>query len=160
MIVLPTVVVKDDAVVRFETVPVVTAVVGALARAWLRVAWALLIRVVSDVMPELAASSVLLAFVIPVSNRFCIAFALLRNAFDKKKFVALSSAELTFLPVARRVCAPVMRSVVCWSARRFERTPAERMMSGIVVTFLVGLPYWRLRMSIASSEPGSCHDLL
>src|SRR5205814_10190481 len=45
-----------------------------------------------------------------------------------KKLVGLSSAVLTFLPVARRVCVVASRSAVPCKESRFWRTAAERVM--------------------------------
>src|SRR5664279_3530322 len=49
-----------------------------------------------------------------------------------KKLMALSSAELTFLPVASLFWVWLIRSEVCCNCSRFERTPAERTMSDIL----------------------------
>src|SRR5512139_2486722 len=43
--------------------------------------------------------------------------------------IGLSSAELTFLPVARRFCVVCIRLAVFCSESRFARTPAERVIS-------------------------------
>src|SRR4029077_6386052 len=55
-----------------------------------------------------------------------------------KKLIGLSSAELTRLPVARRVWVCVIRSEVCCNCRRLERTPGERTMSLMADS----LPHW------------------
>ena len=47
------------------------------------------------------------------------------NEFARKKLLGLSSAVLTFLPVASWFWTVLIWSVVCWSDRRFERTPCE-----------------------------------
>src|SRR5580704_13313382 len=44
---------------------------------------------------------------------------------------------MTFLPVARRPCVRACSSAVLCRAKRFDRMPAERVMSDIVATFLV-----------------------
>src|SRR5215510_7933936 len=81
-------------------------------------------------MPLLAASSVLSAFDTE-SSRPLRSLARLLSDDAVKKFVGLSSAELTFLPVARRVCVVAIRSEVCCRASRFERTAAERRISAM-----------------------------
>ena len=50
-------------------------------------------------------------------------------------FGALSSAELTLLPVARRFCVVESRSAVDWSESRFWRTDAERTIPDIFIPF-------------------------
>src|SRR5690348_3765374 len=57
---------------------------------------------------------------------------------DWKKLSGLSSAELTFLPVARRFWVVLIRSAVCCKDSRLARIPAERVISDMSVTFLVG----------------------
>ena len=79
--------------------PVRVEVVAALARAWLSVPLALLRRLVKLVMPLFAASSVRCPILMP-SSRVLRVLTLVWNEFAKKKLVGLSSAELTFLPVA------------------------------------------------------------
>src|ERR1039458_2612479 len=49
-----------------------------------------------------------------------------------KKLMALSSAELTLLPVASLFWVWLIRSEVCCNCSRFARTPAERTMSDIL----------------------------
>src|ERR1700681_2953131 len=56
-----------------------------------------------------------------------------------KKLVGLSSAELTFLPVARRPCVVASRSAVPCKESRFWRTAAERVM----LDKDMGEPFWR-----------------
>src|SRR5262245_45614447 len=46
-----------------------------------------------------------------------------------KKLTGLSSALLTFLPVARRFCVVLINLAVFCNASRFCRTPAESTMS-------------------------------
>src|ERR1019366_1380209 len=53
-----------------------------------------------------------------------------------KKLMALSRAEPTFLPVASLFSVCVIKSEVCCNCSRFERTPAERMMSDILCPLL------------------------
>src|SRR5262245_38342855 len=88
-------------------------------------------------MPLFAALMVLMAFDIE-SSRELRSFARLSRPCAVKKLIALSRAELTFLPVARRVWVRVMRSDVCCNCSRFDRTPAERTMSDILL-YLSGL---------------------
>src|SRR3974390_2551549 len=80
------------------------------------------------------------------SNRPLKLLARLSRPWAVKKLMALSSAELTRLPVASRVCVCVTKSEVCCKFSRFDRTPADRTMSDILRTFLVYLPYWQLHM--------------
>jgi hypothetical protein len=54
---------------------------------------------------------------------------------DVKNALGLSAAELTFLPVASAVCVVVRSFEVCWRASRFERMPAVKVTSLIVVPF-------------------------
>src|SRR5688572_24553804 len=55
-----------------------------------------------------------------------------------KKLTGLSSAVLTFLPVARRVWVVLIRPAVCWRDSRLARTPAERM----ILEAIVLEPFW------------------
>ena len=54
-----------------------------------------------------------------------------------KKLVGLSRAELTYLPVDRRLWVVARRSAVDWRESRFWRTEAERTIPDMTVTFLV-----------------------
>src|SRR5262245_63572020 len=100
--------------------------------------------VVIDVRPLSAALSVLIPLVIE-SRRLVNSPARADRAAAVKKFVGLSRAELTFLPVARRCWVMLCRLVVSWRASRFERTPAERVTEEDMLQNLSGrVPYWRL----------------
>src|SRR6187551_857265 len=79
-------------------------------------------------MPLSAAASVLMPIDIE-SRRALKSPARLCKAKDVKKLVGLSSAVLTFLPVARRFCVVLIRSAVFCRDSRFCRTPAERTIS-------------------------------
>src|SRR5690348_15505178 len=80
-----------------------------------------------------------------LSSRLLRSLARAFSEAEVKKLIGLSSAELTFLPVARRVCVCPMRSAVDWSAERLERIAAERMISDMILTFLGVMPLWRPR---------------
>src|SRR5579864_9304025 len=67
-----------------------------------------------------------------VSSRPLSSLARLSRPCAVKKLMALSSAELTFLPVAKFVCVVLIRFDVCCNCSRFERTPAERTILDIV----------------------------
>src|SRR5579885_429130 len=82
-------------------------------------------------MPLLAALIVLIAEDCE-SSRLLRSLARLSRPCAVKKLMALSRAELTRLPVARRVWVCVIRSEVCCNCSRFARTPAERTMSDIL----------------------------
>src|SRR5262245_546911 len=64
------------------------------------------------------------------------------NDEEVKKLTGLSSAELTFLPVARRFCVVLIRSAVFCSDSRFWRTPAERVIPIVLNLSGLVLPYW------------------
>src|SRR5262249_29886415 len=83
-----------------------------------------------------------------VSSNALRSLARLSRPWAVKKLMALSRAELTFLPVANRVWVRSIRFEVCCNCSRFDRTPADRTMSDISGTFLVYLPYWQLHVSI------------
>src|ERR1700686_289076 len=91
--------------------------------------------VVIEVKPLLAALMVLTPLVME-SSRPVNSVARDDSAAAVKKLVGLSSAELTFLPVARRCCVEASCVVVCWRASRLLRTPAERV-TDMMRTFLV-----------------------
>src|SRR5262249_188833 len=105
--------------------------------AWVTVACIDWMVVVIEVRPLLAALMVLTPLVME-SRRLVSSDARAESAAAVKKFVGLSRAELTFLPVARRCCVWFCRFVVFWRARRFDRTPAERVTEeDMISTFLV-----------------------
>src|SRR5882724_7892342 len=82
----------------------------------------------------------LLAATTPSNTLFRSAARLL-SAEAAKNTVGLSFAELTFLPVARRFCVAVSRSLVCCSEYRLDRTELERRTEDIVITpVLLGFP--------------------
>ena len=66
-----------------------------------------------------------------------MSLARLSSDWAVKKFVGLSRAELTLLPVARRVWVVESRSAVDWSESRFWRTDDERTIPDMFHTFLV-----------------------
>src|SRR5665647_1485471 len=70
------------------------------------------------------------------SSRLLRSLARLSRPWAVKKLFGLSRAELTRLPVASLVWVDVIKSEVCCSCSRFERTPADRTMSDILGTFL------------------------
>src|SRR5215813_6838282 len=82
--------------------------------------------------PLSAASSVLMPFDM-ASSRPDRSDAREDSEDDVKKLVGLSSAELTFLPVARRFWVIDCRAEVFCRARRFCRTPAERVILEAIV---------------------------
>src|SRR5205085_5043268 len=88
-------------------------------------------------MPLFAAWMVLMPVDI-ASSRAPRSLARLLKPCDVKKFVGLSSAELTRLPVASLVCVDVIRSEVCCRFSRFDRTPAERTIS-LILGYLPGV---------------------
>src|SRR5437870_10535483 len=63
-----------------------------------------------------------------LSRRLLMSLARASRPAAVKKLVGLSSALLTFLPVARRPCVVASRSAVPCSESRFWRTAAERAM--------------------------------
>src|SRR5664279_2409082 len=65
------------------------------------------------------------------SNRLFRLLARVSRPDAVKKLMALSSAELTRLPVASLVWVEVIKSEVCCNCSRFARTPAERTMLDI-----------------------------
>ncbi len=86
------------------------------------------IEVVIAVMPSLADFSVWMPLEMP-SSRLVRSLERLVSEAAVKKFDGLSSAELTFLPVARRPCVRILsRSAVCWRLSRLARTPAESVI--------------------------------
>ena len=77
------------------------------------------------VMPVLAAWMVWMPFEMP-SSRPERSPARLSSDWAVKKLSGLSSAELTFLPVARRFCVVPRRSAVPCAESRFWRVAAVR----------------------------------
>src|SRR4051794_21399359 len=63
-----------------------------------------------------------------LSSRLLMSLARASRPAAVKKLVGLSSALLTFLPVARRPWVPASRSAVPCKESRFWRTAAERVM--------------------------------
>src|SRR5690349_14167843 len=98
---------------------------AASAWAWRIVDWADWISFVIESRPLEAEVIVCTAFDMP-SSRFdsCEARSLRPDAV--KKFTGLSTAELTFLPVARRYCAACDWAATDCREVRALRTPAER----------------------------------
>src|SRR5215469_4927275 len=93
--------------------------------------------VVIEVKPLLAALMVLTPLVME-SRRFVNSDARAVRAAAVKKFVGLSRAELTFLPVARRCWVVACSDDVSCRESRFERTAAERVTEeDMGSTFLV-----------------------
>src|SRR6202162_5372605 len=66
------------------------------------------------------------------SSRLFSELARLSRPCAVKKLMALSRAQLPFLPVASLFCVCVIKSEVCCNCSRFARTPAERTMSDIL----------------------------
>src|SRR5579871_1963740 len=73
-----------------------------------------------------------------LSSRLEMSLARLSRPAAVKKLVGLSSALLTFLPVARRSCVVESRVAVPCSESRFWRTAAER----VTLFKDMGLPFW------------------
>src|SRR5215468_12184228 len=97
---------------------------------------------VMAVRPLSAASSVLMPLDM-ASSRLDRSDARDDSDDEVKKFVGLSRAELTFLPVARRFWVMDCRAAVFCRANRFWRTPAERVMLEAIVLNLSGRwPFW------------------
>src|SRR4029077_16395571 len=71
------------------------------------------------------------------SSRPLRSLARLSRPWAVKKLIALSRAELTRLPVESRICVWSIKFEVCCNCSRFDRTPADRTMSDILLTFLV-----------------------
>src|SRR5262245_42266324 len=122
----------------------------ASLRSWLIVACIDSTVLVMEVRPLSAASSVLMPLDM-ASSRLDGSDARDDSDDEVKKFVGLSRAELTFLPVARRFWVRDWRAAVFCRANRFWRTPAERVILEAIVLNLSGLvavlarwPYWPL----------------
>jgi hypothetical protein len=92
----------------------------------------------SEVMPVLAACRICTPLPM-LSSRLLMSLARASRPEAVKKLVGLSSALLTFLPVARRVCVVESRSAVPCRESRFWRTEDERVMleRDMDTTFLV-----------------------
>src|ERR1700712_3656657 len=84
----------------------------------------------SEVMPVLAACRTCTPLPIP-SRRLLMSLARLSSEDAVKKFVGLSSAELTFLPVERRFWVVASRWAVGGSDSKFCRTEDERTIPDI-----------------------------
>src|SRR6187401_3433882 len=84
-------------------------------------------------MPLLAAWMVLTPLDIE-SSRLVKSVARFDKPWAVKKLIGLSSAELTRLPVASLDWVLVINAEVDCSWSRFERTPALRTMSAMVVS--------------------------
>ena len=109
-------------------VDAIFAVVDADWRACLQVAWAVSTSLRMLVMPLLAASSVLTERPMLSSSRER-SLARAEKPAATKKLSGLSSAEFTFLPVARRFWVAPIRSDVFCNARRLFRMPELKTMS-------------------------------
>src|SRR5436190_451144 len=110
------------------------------------------------VKPLLAASSVLTPFDM-LSRMFDRSPARADSADEVKKFDGLSRAELTFLPVARRFWVVLSRAAVLCRARRFCRTPADRVILEVIDRNLSGrMPYWQCNADHFDRLPRSCHE--
>src|SRR5476651_958058 len=82
---------------------------------------------------------VLMPLVMP-SSKLLREFARFVSDWAVKKLIALSRAELTFLPVAKRFCVMESWAAVSCKESRFWRTPAEREMP-LIVRILPGFPF-------------------
>src|SRR5262245_45141325 len=126
-------------------------------RAWLMVACIDSTACVIAVRPLSAAFRVLMPFDIEsrIDER---SEARDDRADEVKKFVGLSRAELTFLPVARRFCVVPNRLAVFCRASRFCRTPADRVMLEAMTLNLSGrVPYWRFQRRSRWIGRQQCH---
>src|SRR5258708_38098442 len=74
-----------------------------------------------------------------LSSRLEMSLARLSRPAAVKKLVGLSSALLTFLPVARRPCVVASKLAVSCKESRFWRTAEERVM----LEEDMGKPFWR-----------------
>src|ERR1700704_3961843 len=99
--------------------------------AWLAIDFAVSTSFCSEVMPVLAACRTCTPLPIP-SNRLLMSLARPSSDWAVKKFVGLSSAVFTFLPVERRLCVVASRSAVDCSESKFWRTDAERTIPDIL----------------------------
>src|SRR5262245_57536808 len=108
-------------------------------------------------MPVLAACSTCTPLLMP-SRRLLMSLARESSEAAVKKLVGLSSAVLTFLPVARRLWVVESRSAVDWRDSRFWRTEAERTIEDIT-----HIPFWCVRYATSdfrSDSPGSLGERL
>src|SRR5205814_6556285 len=99
----------------------------ACCSAWLAIDFAVSTSFDSEVMPVLAACSTCTPLPM-LSSRLPMSLARASRPEAVKKLVGLSSALLTFLPVARRVCVVESRFAVSCSESRFWRTDDESVM--------------------------------
>src|SRR5689334_12326824 len=79
------------------------------------------------------------------SSRFAMSLERLSRPDAVKKLTGLSSAELTFLPVARRFCVTLASEAVFCSESRFCLTAEERVIPDITEPFWYALlddPPW------------------
>src|SRR6202035_4861277 len=90
----------------------------------------------SEVMPVLAACRACTPLPMP-SKRLLMSLARLSRPCAVKKLVGLSRAELTFLPVERRLCVVASRSAVHCSESKFWRTEDERTMADMLIPFWI-----------------------
>src|SRR6202165_332977 len=107
--------------------------VGAFST-WLAIDFAVSTSFCSEVMPVLAPCSTCTPLPIP-SRRLLMSLARPSSDWAVKKFVGLSSAVFTFLPVERRLCVVASRSAVDCSESKFWRTDDERTMPDILIPF-------------------------
>src|SRR5262245_53982383 len=116
-------------------------------RAWGTVAFRVSTALVIAVRPLSAAFSVLMPFAIE-SRMFDRSDAREARADEVKKLVGLSSAEFTFLPVARRFCVVLNSEAVFWRASRFCRTPAD----SVILESMTFEPFWSFSvLAVATS---------
>src|ERR1700694_612502 len=92
---------------------------------------------VSEVMPVLAACRTCTPLPM-LSSKLLMSLARESRPAAVKKLVGLSSALLTFLPVARRPCVVASSSAVPCNESRFWRTAAER----VILDKDMGQPFW------------------
>src|SRR5262249_15084906 len=114
-----------------ESIEYVPLCQDASWRAWVTVACIDSMVVVIELRPLSAALSVFTPLVIE-SSRLDSSWLRVDRAAAVKKFTALSRAELTFLPVARRSCVVCCRLAVFCSESRFCRMPAVKTMSLLI----------------------------
>src|SRR5882724_5589393 len=105
---------------------------------WLAIDLAVSTSLESEVMPVLAACRTCTPLPM-LSSRLEMSLARASRPAAVKKLVGLSSALLTFLPVARRPCVVASRSAVPCRESRFWRTAAERVM----LDKDMEQPFWR-----------------
>src|SRR5207342_1733079 len=105
---------------------------------WLAIDFAVSTSLESEVMPVLAACKTCTPLPM-LSSRLLMSLARESRPAAVKKLVGLSSAVLTFLPVARRLWVVASRSAVFCRESRFWRTAAERVM----LDKDMERPFWR-----------------